>query len=138
MNEAPAYLCFPFPLESQRIMYGVRDGIPWVAAQHPSSVEWNGYAYLPEGHPWRDLKDWELAGWTTEEITYAEHGWIGFDTLHAFDYWPSDEGEMLVVHSRGRILTPHRVAALASNLAAEVAAHADNHDDLPTAEGHDE
>lgn len=110
---------------------------PWWASARPPLQAWecegilcaistgyvqlNGYARVPENHPWRtrftaysDLPV-EVHGGLTfgpqdaheelklpgsdgpglparEAITWEERlGWIGFDTGHVFDYWPDEE-----------------------------------------------
>ena len=75
---------------------GTHRGVEWHTHKSPF-YGINGYMRLPEGHPWRDLTYREINGRVcTEhldggawELTYhADDAWIGFDTQHAWDYWP--------------------------------------------------
>lgn len=72
---------------------GTEDGIEWALLEAPFYGAVNGYARLPEGHPWRELDlmfdDCEVVD-VHGGVTYGpdEQGWIGFDTLHAWDIWP--------------------------------------------------
>ncbi len=71
---------------------GTEEGIEWALMNAPRYGAINGYAKLPEGHPWHELD----LQWDDSEvvdvhggITYGpKDGWIGFDTLHAWDIWP--------------------------------------------------
>ena len=72
---------------------GVEDGVEWFTARAPLWGAVNGYAFLPEGHPWRDLSlqsdDYDKGPSIHGGITYGpSDGWIGFDTLHGGDLWP--------------------------------------------------
>lgn len=73
---------------------GVENGIEWRVIEAPIYGAANGYVILPEGHPWRD-KDLQMEDSETVDVhggvTYGPtaDGWIGFDTLHAFDIWPN-------------------------------------------------
>lgn len=70
---------------------GQEHGIDWCVMRHTSFGFCNGYVRLPERHPWRDETILESL---TAELCHGGitggHGddWIGFDTGHAFDYWP--------------------------------------------------
>jgi hypothetical protein len=49
-----------------------------------------GYVKLPEGHPWLGLEDlWDIPARVHGGISYVREGWIGFDTAHGYDIWPS-------------------------------------------------
>ena len=80
-----------FPLRSAPVASGEVEGIPWVAARAPLYGAVNGYIRLPDAHPWLAVEN----GYEIEnsvpwgEITYMEGNWIGFDSLHAGQYWPS-------------------------------------------------
>lgn len=70
---------------------GVEDGIPWGVVDGPVGAI-NGYAWIPrEGHPWSTVDDYQDERLGEVEIhgglTYCHNGWIGFDTLHAWDVW---------------------------------------------------
>lgn len=83
-----------WPMEQKRIVKsGKHKGIVWVTAMSPIYGAMNGYAFLPESHPWRKLADnpieaYNLPTSVGRGITYAEDGWIGFDTTHFNDIWP--------------------------------------------------
>jgi hypothetical protein len=71
---------------------GVENGIEWRVIEAPLYGAANGYVILPEGHPWRELdlmSEYDVVK-VHGGITYGptSDGWIGFDTLHAFDVWP--------------------------------------------------
>ena len=75
---------------------GTHRGVEWYTCKSPF-YGINGYMRIPEGHPWHDLTYREINGRVcTEhldggawELTYhADDAWIGFDTQHAWDYWP--------------------------------------------------
>lgn len=75
------------------IATGTEAGIEWATFEAPVYGAVNGYVRLPEGHPWLafdlqmyDGPDVDVNG----GITYGptDDRWIGFDTLHAGDYWP--------------------------------------------------
>jgi len=82
-----------FPITNEVVASGEYEGIPWVAARAPLYGAVNGYVKLPAGHPWLDVQErWEIVNsipWG--EITYGSGRWIGFDTLHSGQYWPSED-----------------------------------------------
>ena len=77
------------------------NGIRWEIKDAPMFGAKNGYITLPEGHPWRNLTYQEINSivWSenldaglvggARELTYKKDSKIGFDTLHAWDYWPT-------------------------------------------------
>ncbi len=73
---------------------GVEDGIEWMVVEAPFHGAYNGYARLPQGHSWQELDlqgdDYEVVD-IHGGITFGpeEGGWIGFDTMHAWDVWPN-------------------------------------------------
>ena len=79
-------------IEKTPLAQGTEDGIEWRVIEAPLYGAANGYVILPEGHPWREKElqfgdvDIDVHG----GITYGpkDDGWIGFDTLHAWDKWP--------------------------------------------------
>ena len=84
---------FPWP-DDDIVDHGTHAGIPWVARRVPDS-EWagnpvNGYIKVPDGHPWALTDDYVDTGVPWGEITYGPgaSGWIGFDTMHAGQWWP--------------------------------------------------
>lgn len=83
----------PFPT-AKVIETGTEAEIEWVICRAPLYGAINGYVRVPEdsGITEEILNDISVHG----GITYgtdlgAEGGWIGFDTLHAGDWWPGDE-----------------------------------------------
>ena len=74
------------------IAEGEHMGIEWcvVAAPMPGA---NGYVKVPdEGHPWHGKGYDEIDVEAPGGLTFGEApGWIGFDTLHGWDYWPPEE-----------------------------------------------
>lgn len=72
---------------------------------------WNGYVQLPRGHRWRLLDVGEVPADAHGGLTFGQRraivvdgverapqvtpeqtgGWVGFDTTHAWDYWPTEE-----------------------------------------------
>jgi hypothetical protein len=82
-----------FPITTEIVANGVIDNIPWVSARAPRYGAVNGYVRLPGGHPWLEVENgYEIQnGIPWGEITYMEGNWIGFDSLHAGQYWPSDD-----------------------------------------------
>jgi hypothetical protein len=58
----------------------------------------NGYCQLPEGHPDLGKSHHDIDVDVHYGLTYGvdEHGWLGFDTAHAFDRWyPPDREELI-------------------------------------------
>lgn len=87
----------PFPT-AKVLDRGVEEGIEWVITKAPLYGAINGYVKIPFGHPWRH-RDYETLNEHVEvhgsltfgSASFAEgHNWVGFDTLHAGDYWPGD------------------------------------------------
>lgn len=106
------------------IAHGVEDGIEWATRPAPLYGAINGYVRLPEGHPWRMLADIQFTDQPDVDvnggITYGvdKDGWIGFDTLHAGDYWPGMRDTPGYYDTRW---TPDMVAEEARKLARQVA-----------------
>lgn len=79
-----------FKINTDVLAHGEVDGIIWVAARAPIYGAVNGYCRVPDNHPWLNIAE----GWDIEttvpwgEITYRDGNWVGFDTLHAGQYWP--------------------------------------------------
>lgn len=67
---------------------GVEDGIEWRTLAAPLYGAVNGYVRIPEDHPWHGLDYDAIDVRVHGGITFADEGWIGFDTLHLGDYWP--------------------------------------------------
>ncbi|GAA1361213.1 hypothetical protein [Brevibacterium luteolum] len=89
---------FPTNLGQERLLLaGVHEGIEWALYAAPLWNAANGYVRLPDSHPW--LAEPLLSGYNVIDIsggiTYGpdSEGWIGFDTLHACDYWPDSPFE---------------------------------------------
>lgn len=109
------------PKNMTAIDSGVEDGIEWATVTAPLYGAVNGYARIPDGHPWHGLSydevddhlDWD------NELTYGRgDGWIGFDTLHAGDIWP---GAPRYGDDWGTHWTAEMVADVARSLARQVA-----------------
>lgn len=107
--------------------HGTVDGIRWATCRAPIYGAVNGYAQIPEDHPWFGLKD----SWEEDTVfdgldmpggmTYgpAADGWIGFDTLHLGDYWPGAPEHW--TKTARVVWTPAMVAEEAAALAAQIA-----------------
>ena len=83
----------PYP-HARIIDEGVERGLRWVTAAAPLAGAVNGYVELPEDHPWLGHELQSLEGPDIDvhgDITFGPttERWIGFDTLHAGDVWPS-------------------------------------------------
>jgi len=70
------------------LVSGVEDGIEWAVCRAPLYGAVNGYVRIPDGHPWSGLDYDAIDVRVHGGLTFARDGWIGFDTLHAGDYWP--------------------------------------------------
>lgn len=75
------------PPKMTAIQSGVEDGITWAVCRAPLYGAANGYAQIPEDHPWHGLDYDEIDVDVHGGLTFARDGWIGFDTLHVGDYW---------------------------------------------------
>ncbi|MBD3941974.1 hypothetical protein IF188_09730 [Microbacterium sp. NEAU-LLC] len=108
----------------QALDRGVEAGIEWATLRAPVYGAVNGYVRLPDDHPWRAIADLQASGIDAHGgITYGvdEDGWIGFDTLHAGDWWPA----MPFPRRRGdRVWNEYLVADEARELARLAAAAA--------------
>jgi len=70
---------------------GVEDGIEWAVCRAPIYEIYdavNGYVRVPDGHPWSGVHPDEIDVSVHGGPRFTRDGWIGFDTLHAGDYWP--------------------------------------------------
>jgi len=67
---------------------GTEDGVEWRTVEAPIYGAINGYAKVPEDHPWFGLDYDDIDVRVHGGLTFASGGWIGFDTLHMGDYWP--------------------------------------------------
>lgn len=72
---------------------GVVDGIVWVTCKAPMWGAVNGYVRVPDDHPWHGLHydDEAVDVQVNGGLTFANADWIGFDTLHAGDWWPGQD-----------------------------------------------
>ena len=92
-----AYDKFKADFEGREPLHmGVADGVVWATVVAPM-VGINGYAMVPaEGHPWSNGwpfdDEWELDDVLDVHggVTWTSHPWIGFDTAHAWDWWPPE------------------------------------------------
>jgi hypothetical protein len=71
--------------------HGVENGVQWATVNAPFYGGVNGYARIPEGHPWSGLDYDEIDVEAPGGLTFARDGWIGFDTMHAWDLWEGGE-----------------------------------------------
>ena len=74
--------------EFTSVAEGTELGVEWAVCKAPSFAEpaRNGYCRVPDHeHNWEDLID------VHGGVTYESSGWIGFDTMHAGDYWPDND-----------------------------------------------
>ncbi len=69
--------------------HGAMGSIHWAVCPHPDLVARNGYIHLPAGHPWL-TDDRAAAAACPRDVTFGGHHWLGFDTRHINDRWPSD------------------------------------------------
>jgi len=103
------------------IRSGIEAGIEWAIVRAPLYGAINGYAKLPEGHQWlgKDYDDIDVD--VHGGLTYSNGTWIGFDTLHAGDYWPG----VPYSHPSDRTWTEDDVEKEVRSLAQQIAeAHA--------------
>lgn len=114
----------PAPPKMTAVDGGQYHGIQWCIVRAPLWGAVNGYVRVPDDRPW--------AGMGYDEVheadpflevhgglTFARAGWIGFDTLHAGDWWP---GSPMHIHDDWcKHWTEDGVADEARNLAGRVA-----------------
>jgi hypothetical protein len=98
---------------------GVEDGVEWATVVAPLYGAVNGYVRVPEGHPWGGLDVDDIDVEVHGGLTYAREGWIGFDTLHGWDFWPGCPTYWQ--HDGAKQWTPELVADEARDLARRVA-----------------
>jgi len=128
MNDEKTVTPVPFP--DRLIERGVEDGVEWCTITAPFWGTVNGYALLPDGHPWRDLdlqlSDYERGPDVHGGITYGPgpSGWIGFDTAHSGDVWPGSDMPDLSYNDPklDKTWNADLVADEARNLARQIAA----------------
>ena len=81
-----------FQIITEVLASGEVDGIVWVAARAPLYNAVNGYIRVPDNHPWKGNEDYEgldtAVPWG--HFTYMRGNWLGFDTLHAGQWWPAE------------------------------------------------
>jgi len=110
---------------TRAVQRGTTDGIEWAVCPAPVAGVYNGYARLPDTHPWRRLDRDDIPVETHGELTYGpdEEGWIGFDTLHLGDVWPGVWPRHAVTDPEEcqTVWSVDRVAAAAQHLARQVA-----------------
>jgi hypothetical protein len=73
---------------SDALETGVEEGIQWCIKKTRFWI--NGYAKLPDGHQWIGLHHSDTYFDKVDVhggVTFAEQGWIGFDTMHSWDHW---------------------------------------------------
>ena len=117
----------PSIFEGRLVERGTESGVEWFTALAPINGSVNGYALLPEGHPWRDL---DLQGSDCDSgpdvhggVTYGPtpSGWVGFDTAHSGDVWPGQEYDLGYDTEWDVHWTNEKVADEARELARQIA-----------------
>lgn len=110
-----------FPIKTAVVAHGEIEGVPWVSAKAPLYGAVNGYVRLPDGHPWLEVKEtWEIQNsipWG--EITYGKGSWIGFDSIHAGQYWPGEERFGNRMSDHDTLMTEDMVVGWTKQLAQE-------------------
>lgn len=86
-----------YPEGMTPVAVGTFGGIQWAVCESPFGGQ-NGYIKLHPEHPWRTEKDHlfsseddgiaEASEHCNGGVTFNRGDWIGFDTSHAWDYWP--------------------------------------------------
>src|SRR5687768_15255790 len=84
------------------IDHGFVDEIEWFTYPAPIWGGINGYVHIPEGHPWHGVDYFEVPVEVHGGLTFGPRpededrmdtlGWVGFDTNHYCDRWPSTGG----------------------------------------------
>ena len=106
-----------FEINTPHVASGEVEGIPWVAARAPLFGAVNGYVRLPDGHPWLGMEYIENSvPWG--EITYTSGNWIGFDSLHSGQHWPTGE-PFNRRHTHDTVMTEEMVIGWTKQLAQE-------------------
>lgn len=119
--------------DREPLAWGTESGIDWAIVDNaalPGVI--NGYARIPEDHPWHNLPynevndlDLDVHGGITFSGGDTGH-WIGFDTAHAFDTSPLMRQWMPDLPNVGGIpqihWTAEKVAREAMSLAQQIAA----------------
>lgn len=113
-----------WPFKGNLLEHGTVDGIIWALAAAPRDPAVNGYVYLPAGHPWRDVKEpmWDLDVEVHGGITYTQHNWLGFDMMHAWDWWEGWDNKMFCRFEDQVTRTVDDVRDEAQSLARQAAA----------------
>lgn len=91
------YATLPEPIADASYQTGEENGVQWAVSRAPIYGAYNGYVRIPKDHPGHqaaldgDYDHQDLDGvdkYAHGHLSYAEDGWVGFDTLHAGDQWP--------------------------------------------------
>lgn len=104
--------------------HGIEQGVEWTIRPGPSN--WNGYARLPENHPWRNLPEEDIPVTAHGGVTYKddETGWIGFDTMHPGDeYTCRDARGGILWQGHGHEWTKQEATDETKSLARQIAAN---------------
>lgn len=86
-----------FPIKNDVATTGTYGDYIWIVAKAPA-YGYNGYVRIPDdeigNHPWAVNNDYifepEGSDLCWSEVTYDCGNWFGFDTLHSFNYWPTE------------------------------------------------
>ena len=82
-------------LKMSVVACGIEDGIRWSVCEAPIKPALNGYVELPDGHKWINANYESCNADVHGGITFVEGNWIGFDTVHAGDFWTTKKGDFL-------------------------------------------
>lgn len=84
-------------LQDKPVRSGHEWGIEWSVYAGPASHCWNGYARIPEGHPWMGQNCGNIPADAPGGVSYGcdQDGWIGFGTMRedTVNEAPSDGSE---------------------------------------------
>lgn len=105
---------------------GTHHGVEWCIVNAPMWGAVNGYVRIPADHPWDEMGYDEIHDVDPHlevhgGLTFARDGWIGFDTLHAGDWWPGSDDNMHFHDDWCKHWTADEVAEETRRLAERVA-----------------
>lgn len=110
-----------FPVGMTPVETGEFEGVRWATCRAPLFGAVNGYALLPDGHPWRGIaNESDIPADVHGGLTYSRNGWIGFDFLHYGDWWPEQGDAQRWGADEDRECTPDDVKVEAIGLARQI------------------